>query len=77
MQLGTVTLADMSCERPTGLDDDGVVTPGPGGGSTTVPGSDDLADTGTGTALVIALVAAMFITGGASTLLCVRRGAKR
>ena len=73
--LGSLTLAEVACEQPTGPDEGSEETPGPGGGSTSVPdpGDDGLAETGSSSMVVTALAAAMFVTGGASALLWGRR----
>ena len=72
--LGSITLAETACEQPTGPDEGGEETPGPGGSTIAPdPGGDGLAETGSSSAVVTALAAAMFVTGGASALLLVRR----
>ena len=49
-----------------------------GGTETPEPGEDDgLAETGAGTTVAIALVAAMLVTGGTSALMWGRRSARR
>ena len=77
VEVGRFNLAEVNCARPTGPDG-GVVPPGPDGSPTTVPApDDDLVETGAGTSAAIALAAVIFVTGGASALLVVRRGSKR